>query len=62
MLALLAHGLPNKGIARELGISSKTVGNHVERIYAKLGVANRAGAALQAMRHGVVAGPAPGPP
>jgi len=47
-------GLPNKGIARQLGISPKTVGNHVEHIYTKLGVTNRAGAALLAMRHGIV--------
>ena len=54
MLALLAQGMPNKGIARELGISPKTVGNHIERIYSKLGVSNRTGAAMHAMQHGIV--------
>ncbi|HEX4902437.1 MAG TPA: HD domain-containing phosphohydrolase [Acidimicrobiales bacterium] len=54
VLALLASGLPNKGIARQLGISPKTVGNHVEHVYTKLGVTNRAGAALLAMQHGLV--------
>lgn len=54
VLTLLATGLPNKAIARELGISPKTVGNHVEHIYSKLGVSNRAGAALHAMHHGLV--------
>ena len=54
MLGLLAQGLPNKGIAHQLGISPKTVGNHVEHIYTKLGVSNRAGAAMQAMQHGLV--------
>lgn len=54
VLALLATGLPNKGIARELGISPKTVGNHVEHVYTKLGTTNRAGAALLAMQHGIV--------
>jgi HD-GYP domain-containing protein (c-di-GMP phosphodiesterase class II) len=54
VLGLLAQGLPNKGIARQLGISPKTVGNHVERIYTKLGVSNRAGAAMQAMQHGLI--------
>ncbi len=53
VLALLAQGLPNKGIARQLGISPKTVGNHVERIYTKLGVSNRAAAAMRAMQHGL---------
>ena len=38
VLGLLAQGLPNKAIARQLGISPKTVGNHVEHIYTKLGV------------------------
>jgi HD-GYP domain-containing protein (c-di-GMP phosphodiesterase class II) len=54
VLALLAQVLPNKGIAQRLGISAKTVGNHVERIYTKLGVSNRAGAAMLAMQHGLV--------
>jgi HD-GYP domain-containing protein (c-di-GMP phosphodiesterase class II) len=57
VLGLLTQGLPNKGIARRLGISPKTVGNHVERIYTKLGVSNRAAAAMKAMEYGVV-GPA----
>ncbi len=54
VLALLARGMPNKGIARELAISPKTVSNHLEHIYSKLGVSNRAGAAMYAMQHGIV--------
>jgi HD-GYP domain-containing protein (c-di-GMP phosphodiesterase class II) len=54
VLVLLTQGLPNKGIARRLGISPKTVSNHVEHIYTKLGVSNRAGAAMRAMEHGLV--------
>ncbi len=54
VLALLARGLPNKGIARELGISPKTVGNHVEHVYSKLGVSSRAAATLHAIEHGVL--------
>ena len=60
VLALLAVGETNKGIARRLGISAKTVGNHVEHIYAKLGVGNRAGAALIAMQQGIVGANLPG--
>ncbi|HMC38997.1 MAG TPA: HD domain-containing phosphohydrolase [Acidimicrobiales bacterium] len=60
VLGLLAQGLPNKGIARRLGITPKTAGNHVERIYSKLGVSNRAAAAMRAMQLGVVGAP-PGP-
>ena len=60
VLALLAQGMPNKGIARELGISPKTVSNHIEHVYSKLGVSNRAGAAMYAMQYGIVgSGPVP---
>lgn len=54
VLVLLAQGLPNKGIAKVLGISAKTVGNHVEHVYTKLGVSSRAAAALRAMQLGLV--------
>jgi HD-GYP domain-containing protein (c-di-GMP phosphodiesterase class II) len=54
VLGLLSRGLANKSIARRLRISPKTVGNHVEHIYAKLGVSNRASAAMLAMQHGLV--------
>jgi len=60
VLALLAVGETNKAIARRLGISAKTVSNHVEHIYAKLGVGNRAGAALLAMQHGIAGAHLPG--
>ncbi len=61
VLGLLAQGLPNKGIARQLGISPKTVGNHIERVYTKLGVSNRAAAAMRAMQHGLVGAAPAGP-
>jgi HD-GYP domain-containing protein (c-di-GMP phosphodiesterase class II) len=54
VLGLLVQGMPNKGIARELGISPKTVSNHIEHVYSKLGVSNRAGAAMFAMEYGIV--------
>ena len=54
VLRLLAQGLPNKSVARQLSISPKTVSNHIEHIYTKLGVSNRAGAAMRAMEHGLV--------
>ncbi|HVC71472.1 MAG TPA: HD domain-containing phosphohydrolase [Acidimicrobiales bacterium] len=53
VLALIAQGLANKGIARQLRISPKTVSNHIEHIYTKLNVSNRAGAAMHAMHHGL---------
>jgi DNA-binding NarL/FixJ family response regulator len=39
---LLAQGRANKEIAKELFISEKTVKNHINHVYAKLGVATRA--------------------
>jgi DNA-binding CsgD family transcriptional regulator len=38
-----------------LHISEKTVGNHVEHIYTKIGSSTRAEASLYAMRHGLLA-------
>ena len=35
-------------------ISPKTVANHVEHIYVKIGVTNRARASLFAMQHGLL--------
>ncbi len=54
VLKLLVRGLSNKEIGRELTISPKTAGSHVEHIYAKLGVSNRARASLFAMQHGLM--------
>jgi DNA-binding NarL/FixJ family response regulator len=54
VLGLLARGHPNKAIAQRLVVSPKTVSNHVEHIYAKIGVSTRAAAALFAMQHGLV--------
>ena len=45
VLRLLAHGLTNKQICRELGIAEGTVKTHVMRIYEVLGVSNRTEAA-----------------
>jgi HD-GYP domain-containing protein (c-di-GMP phosphodiesterase class II) len=54
VLRLLARGASNKEIARQLVISPKTAGNHVEHIYLKTGARSRAAASLFAMRHGLV--------
>jgi DNA-binding NarL/FixJ family response regulator len=48
VLDLLADGASNKQIARSLGLSLKTVQNHVSRILDKLQAADRTQAALQA--------------
>ena len=54
VLRLLARGLPNKRIAERLVIARKTVDNHVEHIYSKIGVSNRARASLFAVRSGLM--------
>ncbi|HEX3270671.1 MAG TPA: HD domain-containing phosphohydrolase [Ktedonobacterales bacterium] len=55
VLKLVACGYSNKEIAARLAISRKTAGNHVEHIYSKIGVSNRARASLFAMHHGLMA-------
>ena len=51
-----ARGLPNKLIARELGIAETTVKTHLSAVYALLGVRNRTEAAYQASREGIRVG------
>ncbi|MEA2461954.1 MAG: hypothetical protein QOH90_2131 [Actinomycetota bacterium] len=59
VLRLAARGMTNKDIAAVLVISPKTVANHIERIYAKIGASNRAMASLFAMKHGLLPGEEP---
>jgi DNA-binding NarL/FixJ family response regulator len=57
VLALIARGLSNKRIARELGVSEKTVKTHVGHVLTKLGVTDRTQAALRAVQRGLAGGP-----
>jgi HD-GYP domain-containing protein (c-di-GMP phosphodiesterase class II) len=61
VLRLLARGLSNKQIAAQLVVTPKTVGNHAEHIYAKIGARNRAAAGLYAMQHGLLPEEQPAP-
>ena len=54
VLQFVARGEDNKTIARQLGISEKTVANRLLEIYQKLQVRNRTQAALVALRRGWV--------
>ncbi|HEV2060772.1 MAG TPA: response regulator transcription factor, partial [Solirubrobacteraceae bacterium] len=54
VLRLLAGGLSTKQIAQQLVISRKPVRNHVQHVYAKTGVSNRAQASLFAVKHGLL--------
>ena len=54
VLKLIARGMANKQIARNLFIGEKTVKTHVSNILLKLGVNSRTQAALHAARTGLV--------
>jgi DNA-binding NarL/FixJ family response regulator len=54
ILKMLATGMANKQIAYKLGISEKTVRNHVSNMYEKLNIYDRAQAVLYAVRKGLV--------
>lgn len=53
VFALLLDGMPNKLIARRLGISEKTVKSHLTRIFRGIGVTDRVQAVLWAERQGL---------
>lgn len=50
VLEMIGDGLPNKTIARRLGISERTVKSHLTNVYQRLGVTDRTQAALWAQR------------
>jgi DNA-binding NarL/FixJ family response regulator len=52
VLRLVADGLPNKQIARRLGIAEKTVKAHLTNVFEAIGVTDRTAAALWAHRNG----------
>jgi two-component system response regulator DegU len=53
VLGLIAEGMINKEIARQLYISEKTVKNHVSNIFKKLNVSDRTQAAIYAFKHNI---------
>jgi len=53
ILRLVARGKSMKEVGAELGISPKTVDNHLQNLYPKIGVKTRAGATLFAIEHGL---------
>jgi HD-GYP domain-containing protein (c-di-GMP phosphodiesterase class II) len=54
VLRHLSRGETTKDIGAALGLSPKTVDNHIQSIYAKIGVKTRGGATLFAMEHGLL--------
>jgi DNA-binding NarL/FixJ family response regulator len=59
VLRLVADGLPGKQIARELGISERTVKFHTASVLRKLGADNRAQAVALAAERGLLERPKP---
>jgi len=54
VLRLLASGRTNRAIAKELGLSEKTVARHVSNTFAKIRVPSRAAATAYAYENGLI--------
>jgi HD-GYP domain-containing protein (c-di-GMP phosphodiesterase class II) len=54
VLTLIARGASNRQVAQALGITAKTAGTHIERIYAKTGASTRSTVTLFAMQQGLL--------
>jgi DNA-binding NarL/FixJ family response regulator len=54
VLRLAARGLPNKEIARRLGLSIRTIHSHLANIFMKMQVGSRTEAVLLALRQGMI--------
>ena len=54
VLQLLAHGLSNQEVSRELVVSVGTAKNHVQHIISKLGVSDRTQAVVRGLELGII--------
>jgi two-component system nitrate/nitrite response regulator NarL len=54
ILRLTADGMSAPDIARQLHLGATTVKTHLQRVYEKLGVSDRAAAVAEAMRRGIL--------
>jgi two-component system, NarL family, nitrate/nitrite response regulator NarL len=52
VVALVAHGLSNRDVATELGLSEHTVKKYLFRIFEKLGISSRVELVLYTLHHG----------
>jgi len=51
---MTADGMSAPDIARKLHLGATTVKTHLQRVYEKLGVSDRAAAVAEAMRRGIL--------
>jgi len=56
VLKLVASGKTNKEIAKKLFVSEKTVKNHLNHVFKKLGVKNRAQAVVEGLKRDYISG------
>lgn len=54
VLELIARGMTNQEVGYELSVSDRTVAAHLRNIFEKVGAANRAEAAVYAIRNGIL--------
>ncbi len=54
VVGLVAHGLPNKAIASQLGISPRTVEGHLNHVFEKVGASSRSALVRLAMVNGLI--------
>ncbi|MGL5442251.1 MAG: response regulator transcription factor, partial [[Mycobacterium] stephanolepidis] len=54
VLRMIADGLTVPAMAKQLFLAPSTVKTHVQRLYEKLGVGDRAAAVAEAMRRGLL--------
>lgn len=54
VVVLIAHGLTNQEIAQRLFVSEATVKTHINNIFSKAGLRDRAQAVMYAYRHGLM--------
>ena len=54
MVRLVAEGLTNAQVAKELYLSPRTVQRHLNSVYHKLGISSRAAATRFAAEHGLL--------
>ncbi|WP_052229722.1 LuxR C-terminal-related transcriptional regulator [Streptomyces sp. CT34] len=54
ILVLVSQGNSNRRVARALGISEKTVKNHLSAVFTKVGVSDRTQAVVLGIRSGIV--------